>query len=272
MPTYNTTTKHGLRWLPGTNVGLDIDAGFQALAEDIDAVMAVADQGTTLPTSTPGSPGKAGRFFRLTTTGQLFFDYGTGWIDLMVRPTVVTALPTTNLYDGQIVHFQTATMAADGVLWVLRYRSASASAYKWEFVGGRGLSAFISNQENLPSAISTSYSDLTTPGPDITFPLIGDYDWDISVQSLYVSVPGSISTARTQILLRNPGDTNFWGLILNTLGDRVGNYQPLAGTGRTEIQDAGVVYRMKYLMNTSGNAAVVGFFNRFVRVTPVRVM
>src|SRR3954469_10289733 len=34
-PTYNTTT-HGLRWLPGSNLASDIDAGFQALAEDVD--------------------------------------------------------------------------------------------------------------------------------------------------------------------------------------------------------------------------------------------
>lgn len=34
-PTY-TTTAHGLRWLPGGNLASDIDAGFQALAEDVD--------------------------------------------------------------------------------------------------------------------------------------------------------------------------------------------------------------------------------------------
>jgi hypothetical protein len=36
MPSYGTTTLNGLRWLTGANPVQDIDAGFQALAEDVD--------------------------------------------------------------------------------------------------------------------------------------------------------------------------------------------------------------------------------------------
>lgn len=36
-PSYNTTALNALRWLPGGNLISDIDAGFQALAEDVDA-------------------------------------------------------------------------------------------------------------------------------------------------------------------------------------------------------------------------------------------
>ena len=37
MATFTTTTNLALRWLPGTNKVKDIDTGFQALAEDVDA-------------------------------------------------------------------------------------------------------------------------------------------------------------------------------------------------------------------------------------------
>jgi hypothetical protein len=271
MPTYNTTTKHALRWMPGTNVGLDIDAGFQALAEDIDAVMAVADQGTSLPTSSPGSPGKAGRFFRLTTTGQLFYDYGTGWADLLTRPTVVTALPTTNLYDGQIVHFQTAAMAATGTFWVLRYRPASASAFKSECIGGRPLVHFVGDQ---PSASANTYTTLPT-GPDITPPLNGDYDWDIFVNAIYDSViSGSPGTVRPQLVMRaiNSPFQAYFGLIVDSIGPSVGNNIAMSAVGRTELL-GNELYRMQVLINLSGGggAVNVGFFNRTARAMPVRV-
>jgi hypothetical protein len=36
-PTFTTTALNALRWLPGGNLISDVDAGFQALAEDVDA-------------------------------------------------------------------------------------------------------------------------------------------------------------------------------------------------------------------------------------------
>lgn len=48
---------------------------------------------------------------------------------------IVSTLPASP-YDGQIVYYQTTAMAEGGVVWTLRYRAASSSAHKWEFVGG----------------------------------------------------------------------------------------------------------------------------------------
>lgn len=83
-PTYDTTTKHALRSLQGSNLVSDIDAGFAALADDLDGIVAVDDQGTfaSRPTSTPGTPGVPGRYYYATDTGQLFRDYGTGWTNI----------------------------------------------------------------------------------------------------------------------------------------------------------------------------------------------
>ena len=81
MATYTTTSKHSLRWLTGTNVVSDIDLGFQALAEDIDAKIVAYSQGllASRPTSTAGSPGIIGRRYYATDLGLSFTDYGTGW-------------------------------------------------------------------------------------------------------------------------------------------------------------------------------------------------
>lgn len=83
---FSTTAKHALRWLTGSSVISDIDAGFQALAEDVDGLMAVDDQGLegSRPTSTPGTPGKEGRYYFATDTRRLFRDYGTGWEEIPI--------------------------------------------------------------------------------------------------------------------------------------------------------------------------------------------
>lgn len=81
MPTYTTTTKYSLRCLTGSNVVSDIDAGLQALGDDIDGKMATYSQGllSARPTSTTGTPGIVGRAYYATDIGLEFHDYGTGW-------------------------------------------------------------------------------------------------------------------------------------------------------------------------------------------------
>ena len=69
----------------------------------------------------------------------------------LTRP-IGTALPTSGVVDGQEEHL----LANDshGIIWSFRYRSSSASSYKWESVGA-------STHINFSTA---SYS-LTSPGP-----------------------------------------------------------------------------------------------------------
>jgi hypothetical protein len=89
------------------------------------------------------------------------------------RPPLVTALPGSPT-EGQEIYYQSAAMAALGIAWHLRYRAAAnASAYKWDFVGGSALSAFVAAPED--ASVSTAFVLPPTPGPDITVPLAGDY-------------------------------------------------------------------------------------------------
>ncbi|MGK2937868.1 MAG: hypothetical protein ACSLFR_08715 [Solirubrobacteraceae bacterium] len=87
---------------------------------------------------------------------------------------IVTTLPGSP-EDGQIVYFQDATLAAEGIVWQLRYNAASASAYKWEFFGGGQII------DRSPSGASgiTAGGSFAAPsdgyGPSITVPLAGEY-------------------------------------------------------------------------------------------------
>src|SRR3712207_3128271 len=87
MP-FSTTAKHALRWLTGGSNISDIDAGFQALAEDLDAIIATADKGllANRPASTPGSPGRAGRIYTPTDAKRLSTAHGTGGDEIPAAP------------------------------------------------------------------------------------------------------------------------------------------------------------------------------------------
>jgi hypothetical protein len=88
--------------------------------------------------------------------------YATG----VLGPPIVTSLPT-NPIDGQECYY--LADATNGIMWRFRYRAASSSAYKWEFVGGGWLRSASSGVVQ-PNA--TSYTDI---GINITLPLSGDY-------------------------------------------------------------------------------------------------
>lgn len=80
----------------------------------------------------------------------------------------LAAAPPATPFDGQI--WQTSPTA--GVVWTFRYNAGSASAYKWEFVGGAPLVSVVAAKEAYASA---AYAALPTPGPNITPPRSGDY-------------------------------------------------------------------------------------------------
>jgi hypothetical protein len=87
-------------------------------------------------------------------------------LDALVHPALVTALPGSPV-DGQECYYQAD--AANGVIWQLRYRAASASTYKWEFVGGP---PFYGSDDTPFSTASTTYIAVS---PTMTVPLAGDY-------------------------------------------------------------------------------------------------
>ena len=103
---------------------------------------------------------------------------GDVWIDTDDAPPIgsaatliLGALPSTPV-NGQECYFLADD--ANGVVWRLRYRSTSASAYKWEFVGGSSLS-----RERMPADtanfIGGGWGAFNANDPIITVPLAGEY-------------------------------------------------------------------------------------------------
>lgn len=173
MATYTNTAKYALRWLTGSNLVSDIDAGFQSLAEDIDSKMAGYAEGTAA--SRPAA-GVAGRLYGATDiAGELARDIGSAWVS--VSPGYGSALPTSNLYDGQ--RFIYTADAANGVRWELRY-NAGGGTYKWEVIGGGALYTEIAASESISGG--TYAAAATNPGPTVTVPLEGVYDITVSLE------------------------------------------------------------------------------------------
>jgi hypothetical protein len=105
----------------------------------------------------------------------------------LVPSSPVTSLPAAP-YDGQVVYYQNASMATDGVVWTFRYNSANASSYKWELVGG---SSWIDEVTTAETTTSTSYAALATAGPSITVPLAGVYIIQFGSMHDYTVITGN---------------------------------------------------------------------------------
>lgn len=91
--------------------------------------------------------------------------------DRMHRVVTVAAFAALTPEDGDEVYLEVDS--TNGIYWHLRYRSASGSSYKWEFLGGPALASAIATSE---TTASTSYVDLSTAGPSVVAPRAGEYE------------------------------------------------------------------------------------------------
>jgi len=116
--------------------------------------------------------------------GQMILAISTAQrIGVAMPPQFVTTLPSSPI-DGTEVYYQSTTagtgggatnsMADVGAVWHLRYRAASSSAYKWEFVGGGRTAHSIDGGEARASA--GTFGDLATVGPSLVVPVAGTYE------------------------------------------------------------------------------------------------
>jgi hypothetical protein len=83
--------------------------------------------------------------------------------------------PPPNPVNGDV--WVATNVDALGTIWEFRYNANSASAYKWEFMGGTPL--LVSSVGGVTTT-TTGYIDLTG-GPTLTAPRAGDYwvDWGV---------------------------------------------------------------------------------------------
>jgi hypothetical protein len=100
MATYGTTALWALRKLTGGSLVSDVDAGFDALAEDVAPLLTPYSAGllSARPVSTVGTPGIAGRSFFATDTQVLYRDIGTGWLPVGGSQTLIERTSTSSTF------------------------------------------------------------------------------------------------------------------------------------------------------------------------------
>ena len=150
-------------------------------------------------TTRPASP-FAGQQIYETDTGYARVYNGSLWRQASLPPTV-TSLPSSPVDGDEIVYTANGTL---GIRWHFKYRSASASSYKWEFVGGAPIRA---ETDSGTWTAWTAYASNThvSTGTQITVPLAGDYQCTGEVHS-WCSSLSSILLVRS-----DTGYGNTWG-------------------------------------------------------------
>jgi hypothetical protein len=151
--------------------------------------------------------------------------------------------------------------ATAGVMWRFRYNAVSASAYKWEFVGGADwISTIVGNET---STVRATWFDLATVGPRIFVPRAGDYLFTFSITASDTlggaQIGGGVALTPTgngaPQTLNSP-----WGANQNM--SVVGMF---LATGLTASQEI----RLRYV--ALGAAGTATFVNRTLTARPVRI-
>ena len=209
----------------------------------------VFPQTTTAPSSPVG-----GEVYYDSTIGFYGYLGGVGWVLMVDNPVVRTSLPSSPV-DGQVIFYDPTLGGGLGILWNLRYNSGSASAYKWEFVGGSPLSHDIATVE----AVNGTNLDAATIGPKVIPPLAGIYELTYGCNVYSTAAEQNINTR----VFRMSDTTMMSGLdvALNTSNRAL----QLSRQAQITVLAGAVEYRMRY------TGISINVRERFLRLLPVRV-
>jgi hypothetical protein len=150
---------------------------------------------------------------------------------------------------------------AAGARWKFQYNAGSASAYKWEFIGGSDVLAEIPTDETLTTSTGAAV-DLATVGPRHVLARAGDYD--------FIGGAGFWHSAANAY-----GQLFGWRSAIASFGNGQNTFTPVAGyaqsvtvSGRVIGAAAGDDVRLRYAMTVAGTGHFIG---RWIRVRPVRI-
>ena len=163
------------------------------------------------------------------------------------------AAPPGSPVDGNLWVLPFDTTA--GVMWMFRYRSASASTYKWEFIGGPPAYAEVVTTQT--TTTTATWLDLATVGPQITVPRAGDY---LGIGEAAMTHSATVSQT-------------YVGLALNAAAPAIAGLRDAGGAlnvvvpiqGKLAGMAAGDNLRMRYYNATTGTAT---YQNRQLSVFP----
>lgn len=173
-------------------------------------------------------------------------------------PPLVTALPS-NPADGQEVYY--LADATNGIIWHLRYRAGSASAYKWEGVG-RQEPLYVEDATQLAVSVVNAYGEHGTV-MRITAPLAGEY---LASHSTGVKLTASPlgSPFYTDFSTPAAAASDAWALIVNLA---VSGYNAPVSRERKYTLAASDVVRLMHKGATTSYAV----YARTMELAPLRV-
>lgn len=174
-----------------------------------------------------------------------------------LRTPIHTSLPVAPT-DGQEIRY--LADAANGIVWDLRYRAASASPYKWEVIGGSPLTA--SDDTGITTA-SAAYID-GSPAISIIAPLAGDYM--IAHGMGQIDHTGAdYAQSATQV----NGTDGLGGTGVQEWGNSGNAVSSAAIERRVNAVTLSTTIKQRYKSNSG--VASARFFRRWLRAMPVRV-
>ena len=177
-----------------------------------------------------------------------------------------TALPSSPV-DGQSFYYVADT--TNGIVWHLRYRAASASAYKWEFVGGESIGGTVLTSQSLGATVNT-WADLATAGPSLTLPLAGDYRFRWGAYVKNDSGIGSILGIGLRFGATDPTSAAGLGIRWTAGITAASTSNPGHNVSSEDVataQTASTIVKAVYRQNNTN----CNFGNRYLYASPVRV-
>lgn len=166
--------------------------------------------------------------------------------------------------DGDI--WIAAGVDGNGVRWTFQYNAASASAFKWECIGGPPVYAKVDTEETVNNA---AYAALATPGPSITVARQGDYY--VEVGAYCIPGPTSLHIAYMSYDVGATGALDadaFRTRLLDSTANRGAQNSGSALRLKAGVA-AGAAITAKY-KSTAGDVDTYG--NRWMRITPLRII
>lgn len=176
-------------------------------------------------------------------------------------PDFASTLPASPV-DGQEAHLQVD--ATNGIVWTFRYRSGSASAYKWEFIGGAPAHAEVDTNQTTGAA---PYVDLATVGPSITIPRAGEYLLSYGVAAWYSSGGPGLAHMYASPRIGAVAAANVDAV-------RASNQTAIAeqdNYARTRKKTIAVGDLVKLQYGTDGAGVTANFQDRWLSILPIRV-
>jgi hypothetical protein len=181
------------------------------------------------------------------------------WSGAQMFPLLTSAQMTALVpYDGQIIRLQVD--ATNGIEWTLAYRAASASTYKWEFIGGPPMYSTTSTSSDSTTTTST-WLNLSN-SPAITTPRAGDYLTKFGAETTH-SVAAGVTSCGVAA-----GDTVPQEPWASMYAPASNYYQMVASSTFMTGIAAGTSMKMRYINSNAGTAT---WLRRWMDLVPVRV-